>query len=99
MSELQITHHLPDAVTIYEVPELAKLWLDSSQWTSDWCFDAQATQEIDSCGIQLLLVLNHHLQSLSHQLWIADASPEVTQALMVLGATELLVDTAGESHE
>ena len=84
---------LPAELTIYTVGELHPLclsWLDADPTHPDrLAVDAQAVQEVDAAGVQLLLSLSHALAARGRLLCLQAPSPSLTAACRALGLPEL----------
>ncbi|MFM2484616.1 STAS domain-containing protein [Celerinatantimonas yamalensis] len=94
-------HHqiLPESVTVYDVPELSQQWINSQKWQSNWQFDATATHEIDSCGLQLLLYLNQCLQQRGYQLSLVGVTGELLNALQLTSLDSFIVPAQEHNNE
>ena len=85
---------LPAELTIYTVSELlppCQAWLDAEAADSDAPqVDAQAVQEVDAAGVQLLLSLSLTLNARGQRLKLLQASDSLVSACAALGAESLL---------
>lgn len=98
MSESVVVSQLPESLTIYEAQELAGKWLDPEQWCVSWQMDASQTHEIDSCGIQLLLLLQRGLSQHGHTLSVIGADESLTHAIAWFDPS-LLAKGKGDANE
>ncbi|CAG9000369.1 MAG: hypothetical protein CENE_02364 [Candidatus Celerinatantimonas neptuna] len=90
MSEPMEQWRAPSALTIYEAQELGQLWGDELKWACSWELDLSDTEEIDSCGIQLLLYLHDRLEEHDRQLQISHVSGDVFEIFRLVGIDRTL---------
>jgi anti-anti-sigma regulatory factor len=94
---------LPAELTIYTVAELRAAWrgwLGTSLAEADagealWA-DADAVDQVDAAGVQLLLALANTLARQGHRLQLHRPSGPLAQACQLLGVAPLLLGTTPE---
>ena len=87
------TISLPPELTIYTATELHQAWLTAlaaPQTDGDWAVDADAVDEVDAAGLQMLVALRHSLAARQQRLVLRQPSGTLERACRLLGCADLL---------
>lgn len=77
-------------MTIYHAAVMKDALLaEASDVKSDLSLDLANVTELDTCGVQMILVLRRHAQAAGHDLTIAATSPAVREVLALCGLETL----------
>ncbi len=90
MNAMTAAIQVDDNLTIYTSLELKPRLLASALAADVPTFDLSHVQEIDSAGLQLLLLVRRELAALGRTLAISGASPAVEEAFAVVGMDDWL---------
>ena len=77
MSSEDNVFFMPSSVTIYDAVEVYKDLMVSLPE----CISLKETQEMDTCGIQLLLCVQKELKSLGRPFYLIDIQPDIAHKL------------------
>jgi len=94
---------LPAELTIYTVGELRATWrgwlgatLANADPQETLVADADAVDQVDAAGVQLLMALAKALAAQGHRLQVHRPSAPLAQACQLLGVAPQLLDTTPE---
>lgn len=82
---------IPGNLTIYEVQEYEQQCPLLKQPESAWQLCLQATQEIDSAGVQWLLSLAHRMAASGGHLSLIHVGGDVISVFNLMGLTQTLI--------
>lgn len=80
----------PAALTIYEVSELPSMLDDITTQEKNWSVDLADVVEIDSCGCQLLMLMQYVAVSTKKHIEFINADDYLKRSLKLFGAESIL---------
>ena len=84
-SALPLQLSLSGELTIYSVQELKSLLLTAVDGNSDVTIDMSEVSEVDTAGLQLVLLARKELESRGLHLTLSAANSEITDTLNLFG--------------
>lgn len=82
----------PAVLTIYEVSELPDVLNDITSGSNTWSIDLSDLNELDSCGCQLLMLMNQVASVSAKSLTFVHVNDLIKQQLSLFGANSIFDD-------
>lgn len=81
---------LGEQLAIGNVHECHLQWRDAANAEDDICIDAGRLHNVDTAGLQLLLVLKRNVEARGRRFSWLEVSPELTQVAVLVGLQHAL---------
>jgi anti-anti-sigma factor len=80
---------LEGELTIYHAAESQEsIFQDNNEWPDTLALDLHGIEELDTAGVQLLLMIEKILRERGHRIYLAKSNEHVDQVLRVLDLTQ-----------